>query len=81
MIFHEQLISENPQPLLKKSTCPFLLTPPPKSPLFANIENPPTPAEREGGHCDCPKLLYSSKGMCWIDSQSKKIDTFDIFKS
>ena len=29
----------------------------------------------------CLKLLYSSKGMCRIDSQLKKIDTFEIFNS
>ena len=29
----------------------------------------------------CLKLLYSSKGMCRIDSQLKKNDTFEIFNS
>ena len=29
----------------------------------------------------CLKLLYSSKGMCRIDSQLKKIDTFEMFNS
>ena len=29
----------------------------------------------------CLKLLYSSKGMYRIDSQLKKIDTFEMFNS
>ena len=51
-----KLLSDNPQAPLKKSTPPFLLTPPSKNskiaspPLFANIENflGPSTLQQEG---------------------------------
>ena len=54
---------------LKKSTPPFLLTPPPKSsksaspPLFANIENfSGPPAERGGEDTDFTTIIHIKEG-------------------
>ena len=62
-----KLLSENPQPPLKKSTPPFLLTPSLKiqkvqvPPFWSTLKIFQTPlAERGGGHCAFPVAVIST---------------------